>query len=75
MTRKPETMLAIPWFLAVLLAGSQRGFDRWMVGIYTNLIWSACLICWLAISRRDLRASSSTPDAPDVHPRYPLYPS
>ncbi len=52
MTRNPSTMLAVPWFLAVLIAGSQRGFDRWMVGIYTNLIWSCCLICWLAISRR-----------------------
>ncbi len=52
LTRNPSTMLAAPWFMAVLIAGSQRGWDRWWVGIYTNLIWSACLICWLAISRR-----------------------
>jgi hypothetical protein len=71
MTRNPSTMLCVPWFMAVLIAGSQRGFDRWMVGIYTNLIWSFCLICWLAISRRDLLASSSMPDAPAAHPRYP----
>lgn len=71
MTRRPETMLAIPWFLAVLIATSQRGFDRWAVGIYANLTWTACLICWLAISRRAHLASSSTPDAPAAHPRYP----
>ncbi len=70
LTRNPSTMLAVPWFGAVMLASSQRGFDRWAVGIYTNLTWTACLICWLALARRaDDRAASSTPDAPDVHPR------
>ncbi len=77
MTRKPSTMLAVPWFMAVLIAGSQRGWDRWMVGIYTNLIWSGCLICWLAISRHraDGRVVSSTHDAHSAHPQYPQYPS
>lgn len=68
-TRNPNTIIAIPWFMAVLGAGSQRGFDRWVVGIYTNLIWSGCLICWLALARRADRVVSSTPDAPAEHPQ------
>jgi hypothetical protein len=69
-TRNPSTMLAVPWFMAVLIAGSQRGWDRWLVGIVTNLMWSACLICWLSISRLrpDDRATLPTPDALSAHP-------
>jgi len=48
-----STLIAVPWFGAVLLASSQRGWDRWTVAIWTNLIWTFCLICWLAISRQD----------------------
>ncbi len=69
MTRNPSTMLAVPWFMAVLIAGSQRGWDRWVVGIYTNLIWSGCLICWLALARRADRVASSMLDAPGEHPQ------
>ncbi len=73
MTRNPSTMLCVPWFMAVLIAGSQRGWDRWMVGIYTNLIWSGCLICWLALARRADRVTSSTLDAPSGHPQSARY--
>ncbi len=69
MTRNPSTMLAVPWFMAVLIAGSQRGFDRWVVGIYTNLIWSFCLICWLVLARRADRVASLMPDAPGDYQR------
>ncbi len=73
LTRNPSTMLAVPWFGAVLVAGSQRGWPRWVVGIYTNLIWSCCLICWLALARRADRVVSSTPDAPSGHPQSVRY--
>ncbi len=72
-TRNPNTIIAIPWFMAVLGAGAQRGWDRWMVGIYTNLIWSGCLICWLALARRADRVVSSMPDAPSEHPQSARY--
>ncbi len=69
MTRNPSTMLAIPWFGAVLLASSQRGLDRWTVGIAANLTWTACLICWLALAgRAGDREASSTPDGLSDHP-------
>jgi hypothetical protein len=48
-----SAMVAVPWFGSVLLASSQRGWDRWIIAISTNLIWTACLICWLAILRQD----------------------
>lgn len=47
-----KSLLAIPWFGAVLVAGSQRGWSRWPVAITTNLIWAACLIGWLQYGRR-----------------------
>lgn len=45
-----QTMVAVPWFMAVILAGSQRGWDRWVVGIVTNSAWALCLILWLTLS-------------------------
>lgn len=45
-------VLAIPWFGAVLLAGSQRGWPRWPIALITNLIWTACLLAWLQWGRR-----------------------
>lgn len=70
-----STLIAVPWFGAVLLASSQRGWDRWIVAIWTNLIWTCCLICWLAISRQDAAQGirggditrASVLPAPDPH--------
>ena len=70
-----STLIAVPWFGAVLLASSQRGWNRWTVAIWTNLIWTCCLIYWLAISRQDaaqgIRGDGLTPasvlPAPDPH--------
>ena len=44
--------LAIPWFGAVLVAGSQRGWPRWTVALVTDLIWTCCLTGWIQYGRR-----------------------
>jgi len=62
-----STLIAVPWFGAVLLASTQRGLDRWVVAIWTNLIWMCCLVCWLAILRQDtvrgIRGGALVPDS------------
>ncbi len=44
-----NAVISVPWFMAVILAGSQRGWDRWAVGVITNVVWTLCLIAWLTL--------------------------
>jgi len=51
--------LALPWFAAVLFAGSQRGWNYVAVAISANAVWTACLLGWLVMG--DRTAATETP--------------
>jgi hypothetical protein len=52
---KRGNWLAIPWWGAVLsVAGiSEQGWDYRTVAICANLTWTACLIGWILLSRKE----------------------
>lgn len=46
-----QQIIAIPWFTATLLGGTQLGWDYFAVGVAAKLVWTACLVGWLLIPR------------------------
>lgn len=62
--RKPtpwESVVAIPWFGAVLLALVNRGWQYFSVGITAKSIWTGCLIAWLVLNLRREASGRSLP--------------